>query len=169
MASHTSASASRHGLPASRIMTAAASSRRSRNKAPALRMIFERSIGSLSRQAGNAVAALAMACRAFSASDAGITAGALTAATVRKNVSRWSVREKSCRGSLIMGRPPPSPSTAGEILCLSAAPPPVVAGAQATAFMPCGDASRTSSETASENPARSHDWLDVFSNSLRTK
>ena len=113
MASQVSASASRQGLPASRIMMADSSSRRLRIAAAASRMMRERSSGSRSRQAGKAAAAAAIASRASSALGILPAAGTFVAVTARANSSRCAACEKSRKDSLIIGTPSPSPSTAG--------------------------------------------------------
>ena len=121
MASQTSASASRQGLPASRIMIAASSSRRSRISAAARLISRARSKGSKSRQAAKAAAALAIACRASSGSLASLTAGASRQPPPGRR-PRSELGQSRGPARSVIGNPSSSPSTAGDRLCRRSLP-----------------------------------------------
>ena len=113
MASQTSASASRQGLPASRIMIPASSSRRLRRIAAAPTRIAARAVGSRWRQAGKAAHARATARRASSAVAPPVTSDTRAARTAWPKASRWLRSAKFLAGSLKKGRPSPKPGIAG--------------------------------------------------------
>ena len=166
-----SPSASRHVLPASRIITPHNSSRRARMAAAAFTKVSARCVNGLSRHAGYAAASKPTASRAICAETFLIPTGTLALLMAAANCSRALDTEKFRYGSVKNARPLPTSGCDCESLCLSAASAKrscsdLVFVAE---IFSCGEANSTDTSALSMKPALSQLSLLVFSKSRRTK